>query len=50
MENCTFALLGEPSINDGAVVLRAAKLRGLLAALLLDAGKPVSQNELVERV
>ncbi|MET9224925.1 AfsR/SARP family transcriptional regulator [Lentzea sp. NPDC003310] len=50
MESCRFGLLGELSIDDGAVTLNAGKLRGLLAALLLHAGKPVSQHELVERI
>ncbi|MET9625909.1 AfsR/SARP family transcriptional regulator [Lentzea sp. NPDC006480] len=50
MESCTFGLLGELSINDGAVALRAGKLRGLLAALLLRPGRPVSEAELIEWV
>ncbi|WP_330272863.1 AfsR/SARP family transcriptional regulator [Lentzea sp. NBC_00516] len=50
MESCTFGLLGELSIDNGAVALKAGKLRGLLAALLLHAGKPVSQTELIERI
>ncbi|GHH46267.1 AfsR/SARP family transcriptional regulator [Lentzea cavernae] len=50
MKSCEFGLLGELSIDDGAVTLKAAKLRALLAALLLHAGRPVSQNDLVERV
>ncbi|MDX3656572.1 AfsR/SARP family transcriptional regulator [Streptomyces sp. ID05-26A] len=50
MDSCSFGLLGELSIDDGAVTLNASKLRGLLAALLLDAGNPVSQCELVERI
>ncbi|MFD4675808.1 BTAD domain-containing putative transcriptional regulator [Lentzea sp. NPDC058450] len=50
MESCRFGLLGELSINDGAISLKAAKLRCLLAALLLHAGKPVSQNDLVDHV
>lgn len=50
MENCKFGLLGELSINDGAMALKAGRLRGLLAALLLRAGRPVSQAELVEQI
>jgi len=50
MESCRFGLLGELSIDDGAVVLKASKLRGLLAALLLRAGRPVSQRDLVEQI
>ncbi|MFD4641093.1 BTAD domain-containing putative transcriptional regulator [Lentzea sp. NPDC058436] len=50
MESCSFGLLGELSINDGAVALKAAKLRCLLAALLLRVGRPVSQRDLIEQV
>lgn len=50
MEICTFGLLGELSINDGAVALKAGKLRGLLAVLLLRAGRPVPETDLVECV
>lgn len=50
MVNCRFGLLGELSINDGAVALGAGRLRGLLAALLLHVGKPVSQTDLVEQI
>ncbi|HEX7305678.1 AfsR/SARP family transcriptional regulator [Lentzea sp.] len=50
MKNCTFGLLGELSIDDGSVVLKAGKLRALLAALLLRAGRPVSQTDLVDQV
>ncbi|MDX8145714.1 AfsR/SARP family transcriptional regulator [Lentzea sp. BCCO 10_0061] len=50
MENCRFGLLGELSINDGAVTLKAGKLRCLLAALLLRAGRPVAQADLVEQI
>jgi DNA-binding SARP family transcriptional activator len=50
MESCKFGLLGELTINNGAVALRAGRLRGLLAALLLRAGRPVPQTELVEQI
>jgi DNA-binding SARP family transcriptional activator len=50
MESCTFGLLGELSINDGAMTLKAGKLRGLLAVLLLRAGRPVSEADLIEYV
>ncbi|MGI5505047.1 AfsR/SARP family transcriptional regulator [Lentzea sp. CA-135723] len=50
MESCKFGVLGELSINDGAVVLKGARLRCLLAALLLRAGRPVSQHDLVHQV
>jgi len=50
METCTFGLLGELSINgDGVeVTLKAAKLRSLLAALLLQPGRPVSETDLID--
>ncbi|MEU3650181.1 AfsR/SARP family transcriptional regulator [Lentzea sp. NPDC034063] len=48
MESCTFGLLGELSIDDGAVDLKARKLRGLLAALLLSPGSPVPETELID--
>lgn len=52
MESCTFGVLGELAINGdgGAVSLKAAKLRGLLAALLLRAGRPVSETDLIDLV
>ncbi|SFR11858.1 DNA-binding transcriptional activator of the SARP family [Lentzea waywayandensis] len=50
MESCRFGLLGELSIDDGALTLKASKLRALLAALLLRAGRPVSQTDLAEQI
>ncbi|MFD9703336.1 BTAD domain-containing putative transcriptional regulator [Lentzea sp. NPDC059081] len=49
MKICAFGVLGELSI-DGGVVLGAGRLRCLLAALLLAAGRPVPQANLVEQV
>lgn len=52
MESCTFGLLGELTINGdgGAVLLKARKLRGLLVALLLCPGRPVSEADLIDLV
>ncbi|MEV6243767.1 AfsR/SARP family transcriptional regulator [Lentzea sp. NPDC051838] len=52
MESCTFGLLGELSINGGgtAVPIKAGKLRGLLAGLLLRPGRPVSETDLIDLV
>lgn len=52
MEKYTFGLLGELVINCGGapLPLRAGKLRVLLASLLLDAGRTVSESSLIDHL